>query len=581
MKAREQYRFGSFTIDADERRLTRCDQGIPLPPKTFDVLVALVRRAGRLVTKRELLELVWPDSFVEEGILSVHISTLRKALDERNEGRSIETVARSGYRFRSDTRRLTRSAAISELGLEPMQSGQKGEASLAVLPFVNLSRDPENDYFSDGLTEQIIHTLAQTPGVRVIARTSAFAFKNAKHELRYIAHTLGVGHVLEGGVRKSGGRIRITARLVRADDNTQLWAESYDRDVADVFSLQDEIAGAIAAALKLHLPPEARRRYTPHVPAYETFLKGVHHFNKMTPESMIRARECLEEAIALDPNFVLAHCVLANYFIVLAANNHRPALDVMPVARALAERALEMEPLVPEAHSVVGQVAALFDFDWEEAERRQRIAMANEPVSPAVGIGYARHLMLTGRPMEGAEVARRMLEQDPLDLMGRLFLAHCLQAAGMDAAASAQIRQVVELDDRFWLAFLLRGLNEAVQARYEDAIVSAERAFALAPWNLRVIGLLAGISKRMGDMRRVDDLVPRLKPADAYGVPTALMLFHLACSEVDKGAEWAEKAVEQRDPVAVIHLLGPDTRVWRSSSRWPSLAAMMNLAAQG
>src|SRR5215475_8532124 len=132
MKARERYRFGSFTIDADERQLTRCDQGIPLPPKTFDVLVALVRRAGRLVTKRELLELVWPDSFVEEGILSVHISTLRKALDERNERPSIETVARSGYRFRSDTRRLTDSAAISELRRESIQSRQKGEASLAV-----------------------------------------------------------------------------------------------------------------------------------------------------------------------------------------------------------------------------------------------------------------------------------------------------------------------------------------------------------------------------------------------------------------------------------------------------------------
>jgi Tfp pilus assembly protein PilF len=174
-------------------------------------------------------------------------------------------------------------------------------------------------------------------------------------------------------------------------------------------------------------------------------LKGVHHLNKMTPESMVRAREQLEEAIAYDPRFASAHAMLASYFMFLAANSHRPAREAMPLARAAAEQASAIDPALPEAHSVLGGIAALFDFNWDAADRQQRLAMARLPVSPRVRMGYARHLMLTGRAADGAEAFRLSLEQDPLDVMGRLFLAHCLQAAGDNAAALAQIREVLEL----------------------------------------------------------------------------------------------------------------------------------------
>ena len=561
MSGHERYRFGGFTLDAGERQLTKGGEQMTLPPKAFDVLLTLVRHAGRLVTKRELLQAVWPDSFVEEGILAVHVSALRKLLDDRAEGgHSIETVSRSGYRFRRDV-----TCAVDAV------------SSLVVLPFANLSADADSEYFSDGLTEEIIHALAQIPGLKVIARTSAFAFKNQTEDTRRIGAVLRVAHIIEGSVRKSGERIRVTVQLIRADDGTLLWSERYERRLSDVFVLQDEIASAIRRVLQLKLVPRAMVDQTPNIAAYEAFLKGVHHLNKMTPDSMLRAREQLEEAIARDPRFLPAHCTLASYFIILAANNHRAAREVMPQARAAAERALRIDSSVPDAHSVIGQVAALFEFDWEQAEHEQTIAMAHDPVSPAVRIGYARHLMVTGRPSNGAEQARRMLEEDPLDSMGRLFLAHCLQASGNDVAAATQIRQVLELDERLWLAHLLRGLNHAAQGMHDDALGAAERAYELAPWNLRVIGLRAGTLKRAGRLTEAEELLDTLSTPSTYGVPTARMLFHQVCAEFDQGATWAEMAIEQRDPVAVIHLLGPDTKAWRSSRRWPELARMMNL----
>jgi DNA-binding winged helix-turn-helix (wHTH) protein len=180
MRGGERYQFGDFTLDAQERQLTKRNEHIVLPPKTFDVLLALVRHAGRLVTKRQLLQAVWPDSFVEEGILAVHVSTLRKLLDDRKGGpRSIETVSRSGYRFSRDAARVP-DAVVTQVGFDSPTPSRQVESSLAVLPFVNVSGDADNDYFSDGLTEEIIHALAQIPTVKVIARTSAFAFKNRK-----------------------------------------------------------------------------------------------------------------------------------------------------------------------------------------------------------------------------------------------------------------------------------------------------------------------------------------------------------------------------------------------------------------
>ena len=241
--------------------------------------------------------------------------------------------------------------------------------SIAVLPFANMSRDPDDEYFSDGLADEIISALAQVPGLKVIARTSAFAFKGKNEDIRRIADTLGVTNVLEGSVRRAGSRVRVTAQLILAADGTHLWSQRYDREMADIFAVQDEIAAAIAGALKLKLNPTPERRM-PSVPAYEAYLRYRSYQWQFTPEASRRSRECLEQALALDPEFALPYVGLADYHFALGTVGRFPSAEAMPRARELASRALEVDPDLPEAHAMLGLVNGQYDYDWAEAERR-------------------------------------------------------------------------------------------------------------------------------------------------------------------------------------------------------------------
>ncbi len=246
--------------------------------------------------------------------------------------------------------------------------------SIAVLSFANLSGDKEQEYFSDGLAEEIINALAKIPRLKVIARTSAFAFKGQNTDIRRIAETLGVANVLEGSVRRSGNRIRVTAQLISATDGTHLWSERYDREMADVFSVQDEISAAIIEALQIRLSPQvaAKPRYTPKLPAYEALLKARHFHWKVTAESMDQAKPFYEQAIALDPQFALAHALYAEFLFGRAAVSLSPLREVAPVIRSLAQRALELDTSIADAHSPLCILAATLDFDWNEAAHHSR-----------------------------------------------------------------------------------------------------------------------------------------------------------------------------------------------------------------
>ena len=474
-----------------------------------------------------------------------------------------------------------------ELGaaLESASTAKAPEAqpSIAVLPFASMSRDEDNEYFSDGLAEEIINVLAHIPGLKVIARTSAFAFRGKEQDIRKIAEALGVRTILEGSVRRAGNRIRVTAQLISAEDGSHLWSERYDREMADVFALEDEIAAAIAAALriKLAVQPATARQYTPNLASYEALLRAWHHHAKYTPESMTRARECLEQATALDPGYTAAHSALGNYFTTLAVLGMRPAHEATPLARAALQKALAIDPSLPDALAVLGWIAAVYDYDWKEAERLFRLAMASNPVSPKVYWSSGHYLLSIGQSKEAIGEIERALESDPLNVAYRRSLAFCLLGAGREVDAAKEARRILELYESEYWAYLLLSIIHAQQGELEEALQTARTAYTLAPWYSVVVASFAAMLMRTGETRGAETVLQKLGDGQAYGAPLGFVNYYLLCSEIDLAADWAEKAIGQRDPVLLSYLRFPYAKELLRSSRWPALAKRMNLPDGG
>ena len=458
----------------------------------------------------------------------------------------------------------------------PAESLPHQQPSIAVLPFANMSTDPEQEFFSDGLAEEIINSLANVPGLKVIARTSAFAFKGQHSDIRKIAEALGVTNVLEGSVRKSGNRIRVTAQLITAADGTHLWSERFDRELADVFAVQDEIAAAIAATLKVKLVAGSRK-YTPSLLAYEAYLKARHQRSRLTLTSIAQYQEYLKQTISLDPGFALAYVDMADSYLMLATVA-TSAHESMPKVRELARQALDLDPSLPEAQAMLGIVACTYEFDWKEAEKRFGLAMAHYPVPAQVREWYGFfYLLQSGRAAEAAAQMAHGVQEDPLNILSRQSLALCLLAAGRLDDAAIELRECIQLDPHLPFAYLDKSLVEASQGLFAEAASSAETAASMGRWPLTV-GLWAGLLAKTGNAKRAEELLGELGDGSVYGAPLGLAHFHLLQGDVERAAEWVGKGIEQRHSLLLSSVVRtPLAAALRSSSHWPRLAKMMNL----
>jgi eukaryotic-like serine/threonine-protein kinase len=449
--------------------------------------------------------------------------------------------------------------------------------SIAVLPFANMSADKENEYFSDGLAEEIINVLANLPGLKVAGRTSSFFFRGKDVEFAEIGKRLNVDHILEGSVRKAGSRIRVTAQLVKVADGFHLWSERYDRELTDIFALQDEVTHAIADALRVKLSPETAslRRSTPNLRAYDMYLKALDQWSRPSSDSLVRVKEFLDQAVALDPEFAAAHCLLGLYYTMFASLGIKPTREVIPLARAAVDEALRIEPSLPEAHALRGVWAGGYDnYDWREAEQHWRVAMSGELVSYHVRFWYGHHYLLPlGRLHDALAEMKKGLEGDPINLLYRHNSAVGLRNVGRLDEAEAELRRVLELDERFALAVGTLGAVCAQQGRFEEALVLSERAHALSPWSNQIVGQLAALLVSAGATSRAETLLDGLRPGTAWGAPTGMAVFHAMRGEFDRAAEWAERAIDLRYPL-LIALLRP---LLGSTPVWPALARMMNL----
>jgi eukaryotic-like serine/threonine-protein kinase len=489
--------------------------------------------------------------------------------------RCLRKVPSERYRMMAEI-----NAALETILDKRLDKRAEQQPSIAVLPFANMSADKENEYFSDGLAEEILNLLAKIPGLKVIARTSSFAFRGKEQDITKIAEALRVQNILEGSVRRAGNRIRVTAQLIHAADGSHLWSERYDRELADVFAVQDEISAAIAQELQIKLSPQAaaKQRYTPKLPAYEAYLKARHYHWKFTPEAMAQAKAFYEQAIALDPQFALAQAFYADLLGLRATLGAAPAHETMPAARAVAQRALELDPSLPEAHAILCAFAAAYDYEWKEAAHQFTLATASDAASPWV-LAYlgAFYLLALGRRVEAIEQVGRAVQGDPLDFTIRAVMAACLGGVGRYAEAETHLRQILGLDPNASLAYY--GLTNLYVARrmFVEALPFAEKAYSLAPSLQAITGLFAGLLIRTGEPSRGKELVQTLGAGRVYGASMGLAVFHICCDEIDLAADWIEKAIEERYPSVVYWLQTAIAEPLRASPRWPKLAALMNL----
>jgi serine/threonine-protein kinase len=442
-----------------------------------------------------------------------------------------------------------------------------------------LSGDKEQEYFSDGLADEIINALAQLPGVKVTARTSAFAFRGKEQDIRKIAEALDVRTILEGSVRRAGNRIRVTAQLINAQDGYHLWSQRYDGELADVFEVQEKIALAITGALQVQLMPESGvpQRYKPSLPAYEAYLKARHYELKLAPGSWEKAKQCYEEAIALDPKFAVAYSELAGLYSQAAALGLRPPQEVLLPMQECAQKALSLDASLPEAHSLRGLWTALFDNDWNEAERLFANAMAGNSVPPMARFFYVVFLLSVARPLEAVEQMQHALEHDPLFPLYRAYLVLGLWEAGRDEEALLEANQILELVENFPGVYNILAMYHAERGAFSEALSFAEKAHSLAPHLPQIAGLLAGLLFRTGNAARAQEILKNLGSPEAYGVPRALALSFQVQGETEKAADWLERAIDQRDTSVAGLVRYPLFKALLAGRRWPVLAKRMNL----
>lgn len=452
--------------------------------------------------------------------------------------------------------------------------------SIAVLPFTNMSSDPEQEYFSDGLSEEIINALTQVPGLKVIARTSAFAFKGRHEDVRRIAEILGVGHVVDGSVRKAGNRLRIAAQLVAAADGSHLWSERFDRDLTDIFEVQEEIALAISQALQVKLgpvPPRGRDAHVPSLAAYEALLKGRYHLMKQTPAASEHAKQCFDRAAALDPLYAEPHAALAHHYGLMSILGMRPAHEMVPLLRQEALKLQDMDPSDERALVMLGTVKGIYEYEWSEADVLFRAATATGSLRGELHAWLgASWSMPRGRYREGVERFRRGVDSDPLNVFWRSVLAELLAFSGQYEESMRELRQALDLDERQWHLHWVMAQTQTTLGHYAEALAAAERGYELAPWESRIVGLLAGLRARTGRAESAP-LLRQMQEGAAMG----MVMYYVVRGDFNRAAAAYEAAIAAREPLAVMYAHIPLLAPLRASSRWRRLAALMNMSPAG
>jgi eukaryotic-like serine/threonine-protein kinase len=462
---------------------------------------------------------------------------------------------------------------------------QSQAVSIAVLPFTNLSADKDNEYFSDGLAEEILNALGGVPGLRVIARSSAFAFKGRQEDVRSIGSALSVGHILEGSVRKAGNRIRVTAQLVEVRNASQIWSERYDRQLDDIFAIQDEIAQAIVSTLKVRLTNAGQplvKRYTTNLEAHNLYLRGAFHLSRMTPGDQSKGRQYLESAVALEPSHAPAWVELVITYYSRAVQASAPPLGELPKALAAARSAVAADESLAEAHGALGFIRGCYEYDWSAAMISLRKGLALNPESSKVHFWYAALLLAVGSIEEALVEFEKARDTDPLSALVNMCLAFGYSQAGRYDLSIERSRQALEIVPNYFMAFASLGEAYSWQGKHDEALEWLEKARPQLAGDYWPTGSLGKAYVRAGRRNDAERLLAELQAKrleGRYVAAEAIAAIATALENYNLAFEWLETAVTERDPQLTWQLktdpaLAP---IW-TDPRFRTILRRMNLS---
>jgi serine/threonine-protein kinase len=426
-------------------------------------------------------------------------------------------------------------------------------ASAAVLPFVDLSPQKDQEYFSDGLTEELITALSQVPGLRVAARTSSFQFKGKSPDVREVGRQLGVGAVLEGSVRKSGNRLRVSTQLISVKDGYQLWSESYDRDLADIFAVQEDVARSIVAVLRLRLAPAGASaltsRPTGDLLAYDLYLKGLYAWNQRTSASLPVAVRYLEQAVARDSTFARAWAALADAYILVVPFSGGSPVDTWQKAQIAARKALALDSTSAEAYTALGYGNMIYAWNWAASEENFHRAIAADPNYPTAHHWYADFLAARGRLKESLAEMSRAHDLDPLSRQIGIEWGWVSYLMHQNDVAEAHIHQTLELDPNYAGAYLRLGLVQIQQHRYAEAIASIKRGIDLGVFYPHAAAALAFAYAASGNRAAAMEIVNDLKKRSGQELipPFAIAAAYAGLGDTTQGIEWLNRGIDQKD----------------------------------
>jgi TolB-like protein len=473
------------------------------------------------------------------------------------------------------------SPATTPDGVPSVERDVPDKKSIAVLPFANMSADPENEYFSDGMTEEIINVLGKVPGVQVASRTSSFAFKGKDVDVREIGEKLGVGTALEGSVRKVGKRIRITTQLTDVTNGYNLWNETYDRDLEDVFEIQDEISRAIAEALKVKLVGDTASLVvstTENLEAYNLYLKGRFFYNRFTEADLHRGIELFEQALAKDAGFARAYAGIADCWSFLADDWVVPD-DAYPRAKAAAMKALDLEPSLAEAFTAVGKVLCWYEWDFAGAERELKKAVKLNPNSAEAHFVYGSALPIVGKLPQGIDELRQALVLDPLSPLFSRWLGRYLLFAGEYDAVIEQSRKTLEIDGNYFHAYLDTGSAYLSKGEPEKALEWYRRGQALPSsvrsYDAHLVRALAALGHEDEARAILDRLEEESK--EHYLRAEILAMGYGAVGEFDKAFACLEEALKARSAGLIFVHLDPGTEPLRTDPRFKDIASAVGV----